>query len=325
MPKPVPVLSSLVLSLLLVAGASAAPFAYVVGDLANTGPSSVVQTDTLFVVDLETGEAVTVGQVQSVDCPGSGGGVCSALGGISIDPSTGTLYAVSDVGDLLITIDTNTAQATVIDVLSQAGTPFPSISGFGLTHDAAATLYFAASGGRRLSVVDPVTAFVSDIAAGGTAPNTQAIADADATHLWAIRRLTGPGNYDLISIRKLTPGDAIPGDFITSIGAISPAAGGDNLGLDLAPDGTLWGVQPGPSVGGGELFQLNTTTAAMSSITEITVPATGQVVVRPSSLSILAPQAVPALNPARLVLLASILAAVAAWLLVRAPQPMKRS
>jgi hypothetical protein len=319
--QPIPVFTSLFLALTLTTPAAAEPFAYLVGDLANTNVSTIVQTDTLFLVDLATGEAVTIGQVQSVDCAGAGG-VCGVVGGISIDPFTGILFAVSDIGNLLITIDPDTAQATVIDELTLGGTSIPD-GGFGLTHDAGATLYFASTSGRRLAVVDTTTAFLSNIAIASTgAPQTQAIADADATHLWAIRRLLGAGNYDLISIRKVTPGDPIPMDFITSIGGISPAPGGDDLGLDLAPDGTLWGVGPGPSVGGGHLFQLDKTTAAMTGVTEITVPATGQIVVNPASLSILTTQAVPGLNPLLLVALSTILACVAAWSFRRAQRLM---
>lgn len=311
MQKLVPLLASLALvHVLFVAGASAEPFAYVFGDLATSGPGSIVQQEVLFLVDLATGEAVTIGPVQSPDCGGVGG-ACGVVGGISIHPTTGTLYGVADVDDLLITIDPQTAQATVIDELTQAGTPFPSIQGFGLTHDAGGTLYFAAASGRRLSVVSPSTAFVSDIATGSDAPNTQAIANADDTHLWAIRRGFGVDNYDLIRIRKVSPGASLPPDFITSIGAIAPAPNSDNLGLDLAPDGVLWGVQTGGSVGGGELFQLNTATAAMSGIKEITVPATSQVVVNPLSLSILVTPPVPTVQPEWLVLLAAALAWVA--------------
>lgn len=306
MQKLVRVLGSLLLTHLVAVGAaSAAPFAYVIGDLAVSGPSTIVQQEVLFLVDLATGEAVTIGVVESPGC----GGTCGVVGGISIHPTTGTLYAVADVGDLLITIDPDTAEATVIDELTLAGTPIPSIVGFGLTHDAGGTLYFAASGGRRLSVVSPSTAFLSDIATGNAAPNTQAIADADATHLWAIRRGIGVDNYDLISIRKVTPGAPLPLDFITSVGAIVPAPNSDNLGLDLGPDGVLWGVQTGGSVGGGQLFRLDTATAAMSGITEITVPATSQVVVNPLSLSILVAQPVPTMSSELLVLLAAALVA----------------
>jgi hypothetical protein len=295
--------------LLVVAGASAAPFAYVVGDLATSGPGTIAQTNVLFRVDLATGAAVTIGVVQSPDC----GGECRVLGGISVHPTNGTLYAVADVDDLLITIDPDTAQATVIDVLTLAGTPISSITGFGLTHDSGGTLYFSASSGRRLSVLSPSTAFLSDIATGNAAPNAQAIADADATHLWAIRRGIGVDNYDLISVRKVTPGAPLPLDFITSIGAIVPAPNGDTLGLDLGPDGVLWGVQTGGPVGGGQIFRLDTATAAMSGITEITVPATSQVVVNPRSLSILVARPVPAMNLGLLVLLAAALA----WVVLR--------
>jgi hypothetical protein len=312
MQKLVSALGSLLLAqLLVVAGAAAAPFAYVVGDLATNSPATIVQTNVLFRVDLATGEAVTIGVTQSPDC----GGECRALGGISVHPTNGTLYAVADVDDLLITIDPATAQATVIDVLTLGGTPIPSIVGFGLTHDSGGTLYFAASGGRRLSVLSPSTAFLSDIASGTAAPNTQAIADADATHLWAIRRGIGADNYDLISVRKVTPGAPLPLDFITSIGAIVPPPTGDTLGLDLGPDGVLWGVQTGGSVGGGQLFRLDTATAAMTGITEMTVPATGQVVVNPRSLAIPGAQPVPAMNLGLLVLLAAALA----WVVLRPP------
>ena len=321
MPQPIPVLTSLILALTLTTPAAAEPFASLVGDLANTSVSTVVQTDTLFLVDLANGEAVTIGQVQSVDCSGVGG-VCAIVGGISIDPLTGVLFAVTDNENLLITIDPDTAQATVIDELTVGGTSVPA-GGLGLTHDAGATLYFASSSGRLLSVVDTTTAFLSHIATASTGgPNAQAIADADATHLWAIQRLFGAGNYELISIRKVTPGDPIPMDFITSIGGISPALGGDDLGLDLAPDGTLWGVGPGPTTAGGNLFQLDKTTAVMSGVTELTVPATSQIVVNPASLSIITAQAVPGLNPFLLVALSTILACVAAWSFRRAQRLM---
>lgn len=280
-------LTALTLSFGLTAGppASAEPLAYLMGDLADTGPSTIVQTDTLFLVDLATGEAEVIGQVAGPDCIGTSN-VCPSIGGISVDPLTGTLYGVVDVGDQLITIDPDTALATEIDVLTLAGTPIASISGFGLTHDDAGTLYFVSSTGHRLAELDATNAYLHDIATSPDGPNATNVADAGATHLYAMERVIS-STFQLVTLEKTPPGDPLPMNFLTVIGTVSPDPTSTHFGLDLAPDGTLWGAQRGPSDAGGELFKLNTTTAALTDVTEITVPASSQVVVQPTSLSIL--------------------------------------
>jgi hypothetical protein len=77
--RPVLCTLALALSIALPGATLAEPFAYVAGDLATSNVSSIVQSDSLFLVDLATGEAVTVGQIVGVGCSGVGD-VCTTVG-----------------------------------------------------------------------------------------------------------------------------------------------------------------------------------------------------------------------------------------------------
>jgi hypothetical protein len=304
-----PVLISLCLILVATSRAAADPFAYVVGALATSSPSTIVQRDTLFLVDLATGEAVTIGRLEDVDAPGT---FFTSVQGLAILETSGVLYGVDDVRDSLITIDTGSGQATLVGVITDflSGQPFPSLGGFGLSSD----FWFSARNGRRIGNLDPTNAVLITIAAGGLeAPNTEAIAERPGgEELWGLQFL-GSGDFDLIAIIKTPVGAELPFNFVTSHGVVSPQIGLTNLGLDTAPDGTLWGIGH-DAVGPAELFQVDTATATVSGFTDITVPATGQVVVSAFSLAIIPePASAPALPPGMLAVLAISVLTLGAW------------
>jgi hypothetical protein len=262
--------------------ALAEPFAFVTGDLGTLG--GIAQADALFLVDLATAEAVFIGRVEDDTTPGLFYG---SLGGLAIEPSTGRLYTISDsTGDAFLNVDPETARATAVAALNQGGTPFASITGFGLGFDAMGTLYMSSN--FRLAELDPSDANVLDILVGGgaTSPNNSEALATDDTHIWMLKE--NGSDHELVRVEKVAPGDPIPPTFFTSIGTLTPAISNADPGLDMAPDGVLWGVTRRTSSGlvGSQLFQIDKTTAVVSGMTLLTVPATSQVIRNARSIAI---------------------------------------
>jgi hypothetical protein len=275
------VISALLASFTLFAAATAesATFAYAVGNLRIT-PGAIATPDVLFRIDLDTGDSTAIGQVRAAD----GSKVYQYIGGMDFHPSTGILYAVDDVDDLLLTIDPATGIATEIGKLTASGVAIPSVALMALSFDPDGTLYFAASSGRRLSTLDTSTAVLTDIATGGAAPNVASLAISSAGAFYGISAVSPTSN----TLLAIDPTDGSSAGVGTGLGFVS-----GRIGLDFDANGTLWGVEQGSGSVMSRIFTVDLVTGLGDVVGPMTVPATGYLVDDVESLAI-APVPLPA-------------------------------
>ena len=245
---------------------------YGVGTLTGGGLPNT--NDVLLRFDLATGNTTPIGQiVDSVD----NSTVYQSVGGLDFDPVSGKLYGVADVDDLLLEIDPATGIATNLGQLTRnGGQPIPSIAIFALNFDSTGTLYFTASSGRRLSIVDIATTDLTDIATGGSAPNVSGLASDSADNFFGVQR---GGDSLLLSIDPTDGSSTAVGEG-TGIEAT-------RLGLDFDAGDTLWAVDFGFSVTPSQLYNIDTSTGIAQAVAQLTVPETGRIVQNVESLTII--------------------------------------
>lgn len=248
----------------------AEPFAYAVGTI----QSNPTQQDVLIKIDLSNGTAMQIGQVTDSITPAT---IYSLIGGLDIDPTTGSLYAVDDDTDSFLRIDPATGIATLIGSITSGGNVIPSIANMGFSFDGTGTLYFSASSGRRFSEMNVTTGDLTDIVTGAAAPNTSALAISNLGFFG----LESVGD-NLININPLDGTSTVIGAG-AGIGFDVP----NSIGLEFDDAGTLWGVEFTTGNTQTRLFTVDTLTGVGTLGSNVTIQGTGDTVNNIASLAII--------------------------------------
>jgi hypothetical protein len=274
------------IALLLAASLSQAePFGYVVN---SDDPSD--DAFSLVRVDLATGDHTVIGDTGYID-----------VEGLSFS-SDGTLYGVDDATKTLLTLDLDTGQATPVGGGDgNLGLPTGPDQGrdFGLTFDAAGTLWLSSDVTGEVWRVDPDTGELTPVVtASGSMATTSAGGDGKS-HSSTQPHLTGMASCGdtLFSIsvnngQSLYRAERDPYE-IEEVGPLGAGLEFDDGGLSFDANGTLWGIadrstfqEPGtsettvleePSI----IFTVDPTTGAATE--------TGSTVVGVESLAIASP------------------------------------
>jgi hypothetical protein len=214
------------------------------------GSSSIQGTNpgSLFIIDKDTGVATLVGNPSNTP---------NGLSDVSVDPATGTVYAIHGAatrGAELLTLDSDTAAVlTRVPVTN----PFRSLSGSdALAHDFSGNLYAGGWSQGRLLRINPSTGVViSDLDvtnSGGNNHLADLSVDPTTGQLWATRGNSDGNNRQLIIIDPAT-GAATFSLVVATTRTITAIA--------FDSDGTLFA-----SLNGDQLAVINKTTGAVTLI-----------------------------------------------------------
>jgi hypothetical protein len=177
--------------------------------------SSDNESDDLFRIDMETGDAVDVGPVgfPSVEA-------------LAFQPGTGVLFGVDDSLDQLVTIDLATGAGTLVGDLGL------DVSDVGLSFDPAGNLFLSSDGEQNLYAVDPAT---------GAATLVGPLGQPVTGLTYGQGTLFGLGGDDFDSLfDNLVRIDAATGA-ATPVGPLGLSV--DDGGLDFDETGVLWGLR----------------------------------------------------------------------------------
>jgi hypothetical protein len=236
--------AALILSLAFVPGLLAFPaLAQTAYSVRSDGPSAS-QDDILYSIDLQTGKAVKIGSAVGFEDVES----------FTFDPGCKTLYGVDDEKDVLVTCDVETGTCKEVGPLGV------DITDTGLAWGADGNLYMSTDAPKKPTnfyKIDPKTGAATRIGDQGQ----------EVTGLAADRGgvfgLGGDGTSNLVRINTET-GKA------TAIGPLKTVVLVDG-GLDIAADGTLWGIHDGSvgRVGHAQTFTVDLKTGAATVVATV--------------------------------------------------------
>lgn len=249
-PVPPKIVALLVASLFL-GSAMAAPVGYVVN---SDGPDA--DADSLFEVDLATGDVSLVGKLQNQ---------LEDVEGLAM-ASDGRLYAADDATDTVFVLSRTNASAalfsTGVSNLAIGGNPNGD---YGLAFGCEGQLYMSSDTNETLYTVNLDTGAATVVGTNGglNAPISGIAVSADGVF--------GLGVLDAQSLFRINPDSGTA----TEIGPLGLNFDFEDAGLAFAADGTLWGIadQRSASVGGSPsvIFQIDTETGAARRIAETIV------------------------------------------------------
>ena len=153
----------------------------------------------------------------------------------------------------------------------------------GLSFDATGDLYFTTTSGRRFSTMDITSGDLSNIATGGSAPNTSALAINES----GIFGVNAAGiDNELLMINPIDGSSVIVGSGIgITIGSL--------VGLEFDEAGVLWGVDKQEASLQETLFTIDTTTGTATLASPILLEGTGELVNEIESLAVIPAAAQP--------------------------------
>lgn len=208
--------------------AASLTFAFVSAAHAET-TGYAVGFDTLFRIELKTGQATRVGTFGSFGAPDA---LIADVEGIAFAPD-GTLYGVSDSQKLLVRINPATAAATPVGLLRQGeqliASPTESLD-FGLTFTCDGRLWLSSDSSSRLWEVSPQTGQVRFV--GETGARISGLA-ARGNQVVGIGVEADSGLYRI----DLDTGRA------SLMTRLTPSASFLDAGLDFDSDGQLWAAR----------------------------------------------------------------------------------
>jgi len=185
--------------------------------------------DTLFRIDLKSGQATRVGTFGTFGAPNA---LIADVEGIAFAPD-GTLYGVSDSQKLLVRINPATAVATPVGLLRQGdqliGSPTESLD-FGLTFTCDGRLWLSSDTRSRLWEISPQSGQVRFV--GETGARISGLA-ARGNQVIGIGVEADSGMYRI----DLDTGRA------SLITRLTPSASFLDAGLDFDSDGQLWAAR----------------------------------------------------------------------------------
>ena len=237
--------------------ASAAPNAYSINS-----DSPTADADSLYQVDLATGNHTRIGRVTSF------GQTRIDVEGLAMAPD-GTLYGVDDSATTLFPISTTTGRAIAVEEVSISGVPTTGSNDFGMT--------FACDGNLYISSVISQTLYRMDLegeatpigAAGGLGDSISAIAAfGQPVQLYGLSNgLDGGNGVASRTLYSIDPQTGVP----TAIGALGgQALDYHEAGLAFDESGVLWAITDRRAVPGGpfpsQILQIDTNTGQATAI-----------------------------------------------------------
>jgi hypothetical protein len=272
------------------------PFGYVV----NSDGPDFGTTDSLYRVNLATGQATRVGPIGFAD-----------VEGLAISPS-GVLYGVDDGSKTLITINTQTGvgravanQRGNLGLSGQGVGTFDSLD-FGLAFTCDGALWLSSDSTSRLWRVDPATGATSNMINVGHPVSGLA----GGSDLFGVTGERSPAT--------LTEIDTQEGMSIKVIGGLGANLQFDDVGLDFDADGMLWAIVDYTQQGSdppSDIFRVSARNGAASLIAQ-TIPGVESLAIAPPVCTNGQQQAsaiVPTLSARSLAGLALVLLFVGLW------------
>jgi hypothetical protein len=289
------------LSLLFVSTSVLAdPFGYVV----NSDGPDFDTVDSLYRVNLATGQATRIGPVGFAD-----------VEGLAISP-TGVLYGVDDGSKTLITINTQTGAGTAVagrrgnlGLSGQGVGTFDSLD-FGLAFTCDGALWVSSDSTNRVWHVDPATGVASGVINVGHPISGLA----GGVDLFGVTGERSPAT--------LTEIDTQEGMSIKVIGGLGSNLQFDDVGLDFDADGMLWAVVDYTQQGSeqpSDIFRVSARNGAASLIAQ-TIPGVESLAIAPPTCTNGQQQAsviVPTLSARSLAGLALVLLLFGVWFVRR--------
>jgi hypothetical protein len=234
--------SALILCLILLAGAlpAAAQTAYAV----RSDGSTAATDDFLYAIDLATGVATPIGNTGFED-----------VESLAFNPGCTRLYGVDDVTDQLLTCDLDTGACTPVGRLGV------NITDTGLAFGPGGVLYMSTDSPRDPTNFYQVSSTTGAARRIGDQGQEVTALGADATTLFG---LGGDGANNLVRIPPGT-GNA------REIGPLGSAVTLVDAGLDLAADGTLYGIHDGSTgrVSFSQIFTVSRSTGAATVVAAV--------------------------------------------------------
>lgn len=272
------------------------PFGYVV----NSDGPDFATTDSLYRVNLATGQATRIGAVGFADVEGLA---------LSL---TGVLYGVDDSSKTLITINTQTGAGTAVGgrrgnlgLTGQGVGSFDSLD-FGLAFTCDGALWLSSDSTSKLWRLDPATGSAS----GALSIGQPVSGLAGGTDLFGVTGERSPAT--------LTEIDTHEGMSIKVIGGLGSNLQFDDVGLDFDADGMLWAIVDYTQQGAeppSDIFRVSARNGAASLVAQ-TIPGIESLAIAPPVCTNGQQQAsaiVPTLSARSLAGLALVLLAMGIW------------
>lgn len=305
--------------LLAAFGAQAVPMGYVI----NSDSPANTDFDSLYRVDLATGNATLIGPVGYGD-----------VEGLALSPE-GVLYGADDGTETLITISTQTGQGSPVNntasnlTQGSAGLQLGADYDFGLTFDAQGNLWLSSDITGEIWQLDPQTGNVIQRVAKASAPAATTGHDGakSAANPGALTGLAAC-SADVFGVGSQgdeTLYDQAQTGSLTTLGPLGASLVFGDAGLDYDADGTLWGIADRSADLNGNplgepsiIFTLNPATGAATRISTTIVGVESLAIAPPSATcQAQTDPPIPATGPGGLAALLLAMAAAGLWALRR--------